>query len=734
MPLAKFQFRPGINREITNYSNEGGWFDGDKIRFRFGFPEKIGGWQRKSTKSFLGISRALHPWVTLDNDQYIGVGTTKKYYIERGGGYNDITPLRASNILNKNTSVQVLGVSCTGSVGSITKNENQVYPTGVSATGSVGQVYVATDGGEVVVIGSSPYATGLVGSVTLGGDVYASVSVSVTGTTATASVSSVLTAQETVTFTDDISFAATNGSSTITVTVSTPHGAISGDFVTFTGAVGLGGNITAGVLNQEYEITSVPSATTFTFVSRAANTSISSITVDGQLVFTPVVANASDSGDGGDGIEAFFQINVGLDTAVSGAGWGVGTWSRGAWGSASNQPIVTNQLRLWSHDNFGEDLLLNVRDGGIYYWDASSGLSTRAVALNTLSGANATPTIAKQVLVSDRDRHIIAFGCDPETNIGTQDPLLIRFSSQESLTAWNSLPTNTAGELRLGSGSEIIMAVETRQQILVFTDTTLYAMQYLGPPFTFGVGAISENISILSPNAVVAVDDAVFWMGSSEFYAYTGRVENLPCSVRDYVFDDFNQEQVLKVTGALNSANTEIWWFYPSANSETNDRYVVFNYGEKVWYYGALNRTAWIDRGIFDNPIAASTDHYLYLQEIGFDDGSTNPASAISAYIESSPLDLDDGQQFMFIGRLLPDLSFLNSTAAIPTATFTTRVRNFQQGNFTSSSVNTFTTSTEQIFLRLRGRQMTIKVDSDGTGVTWRLGTQRYDIRPDGRR
>jgi hypothetical protein len=630
MPLAKIQLKPGINREVTTYTNEGGWFDGNKIRFRFGFPEKIGGWVRKSSKSFLGTCRALHPWVTLSNEQYIGVGTSLKYYVERGGGFNDITPLRAT-------------------------------------------------------------------------------------TTAGA-----------------VTFAATNGSSTLTVT-DTAHGAVAGDFVTFSGAVSLGGQITAAILNQEYEIDSIVDADSYTITARAVAT-VADITIDGQYTPTPVLANSSDSGDGGAAVIGAYQINVGLDTAVSGAGWGVGTWSRGAWGSASNQSIVTNQLRLWSHDNFGEDLLMNVRDGGLYYWDASAGLSTRAVALSSLAGANATPTVAKQVLVSDRDRHVIAFGCDPQASSGTQDPLTIRFSSQESLTDWAATATNSAGELRLGSGSEIIRAVETRQQILVFTDTTLYSMQYLGPPFTFGVGAISENISILSPNSVVAVDDSVFWMGNNEFYVYSGRVENLPCSVRDYVFDDFNQDQALKVAAALNSANTEVWWFYPSANSEINDRYVVFNYGEKVWYYGTLSRTAWFDRGIFDNPIAASSDHYLYFQELGFDDGSTNPASAITAYIESSPIDIGDGEQFMFISRLLPDLSFLNSTAQSPTATFTTAVRNYQQGSFNPSTTSTFTSSTEQFFLRLRGRQMTMRVGSTGAAMTWRLGSPRYDIRPDGRR
>lgn len=579
-----------------------------------------------------------------------------------------------------------------------------------------------------------PYAEGLVGSVTLGGDVYSSTSVSVTGITATASVSSVASTQDTVTFSDDVSFSAADGSSTITATINAPHGAVVGQFVTFTGAVGLGGNITAGVLNQEYEITAIPSPTTFTFEARQAGTSIVNITVNGQLSPTPVVANASDTGDGGDAIEAFYQIAPGLDTAVGGPGWGAGTWGRGAWGSESNQSVVSSQLRLWSHDNYGEDLLINVRDGGIYYWDATSGVSSRAVELSSLAGANATPTIAKQILVSDRDRHVIAFGCDPEDSIGTQDPMVIRFSSQESLTDWASTATNSAGELRLGSGSEIVRAVETRQQILIFTDSTLYAMQYLGPPFTFGVNAISEKITVLSPNAIVAVDDFVFWMGNTEFYAFGGRVEKLPCTVRDFVFDNLNTSQALKVYAGSNTANTEVWWFYPSASSDTNDKYVIYNYGEQAWYYGTLPRTAWVDRGILDFPISASTDHYLYNQEFGLDDGSTNPVSGITSYIQSSPIDIGDGQQFMFLSRLLPDLSFLNTTSLTPTATFTTAVRNYQQGGFSSSSTSVFSPSTEQFFLRLRGRQMTLRVETTDLGVTWRLGTQRYDLRPDGRR
>jgi hypothetical protein len=632
MPLTKLQFRPGINRDVTDYSNEGGWFDGDKIRFRLGFPEKIGGWSKRSSSSFLGLSRALLPWVTLNNEQLIGIGTNLKYYIDEGGSLNDITPIRST-----------------------------------TAAG-------------------------------------------------------------------DVTFAATDGSAVLTVT-DTAHGAVAGDFVTFSGAASLGGNITAGVLNQEYEILTIVGDDTYTIEARTAGTSITSITVDGQLDPIPVLANSSDvGGDGGASVVGAYQINTGLDTAVAGPGWGAGTWSRGAWGSASNQPVVSSQLRLWSHDSYGEDLLINVRDGGIYYWDATSGVGSRAVDLDSLSGANATPTVAKQILVSDRDRHTLAFGCDSEAAPGVQDPLLIRFSSQESLTDWAATATNSAGELRLGSGSEIVRAIETRQQILVFTDSTLYAMQYLGPPFTFGVTAISEKITVLSPNSVEAVDDLVFWMGNTEFYVFSGRVDKLPCTVRDFVFNDLNISQSLKVYSGSNTANTEVWWFYPSANSEANDRYVIYNYGEQAWYYGTLPRTAWVDRGILDFPVAASTDHYLYNHEFGLDDGSTNPISGITAYIKSSPLDIGDGQQFMFLSRLLPDLSFRNSTSLTPSATFTTQVRNFQQGPYSASVTQTFNTSTDQFFLRLRGRQMTLQVGSTDIGVTWRLGSVRYDMRPDGRR
>ena len=641
MPLTKLQFRPGVNRETTSYTNEGGWFDCDKVRFRFGTPEKIGGWEKQSSNSFLGTCRALHPFVALSGESYLSVGTHLKYYINEGGAYNDITPLRET-----------------------------------TAAGAV-------------------------------------------------------------------TFSATDGSSTITVT-DTNHGALENDFVTFSGAVTLGGTITADILNQEYQITAIVNSNTYEIEARAV-ADLADITIDGQYTPTLVVANASDTGNGGASVVGAYQVNTGLDTTVAGTGWGAGTWGRGAWGSAASLTAIGSILRIWGHDNFGEDLVFNIRDGGLFYWDKSTSSApfARAVALSDLAGADpTTPTIAKQVLVSDRDRHIIVFGCDPENDIGVQDPLLIRFSDQGNPIVWQSLATNTAGDLRIGSGSQIITAVETRQQVLVFTDVSLHAMQFLGPPFTFGINEISTNITIAGPLASIAVEDTVFWMGREEFYVFNGQVQKLPCSVRSYVFNDFNESQAEKVTAGVNSSFSEVWWLYPSAGSDNIDRYVVYNYQEQVWYYGTLARSVWLDRGINQFPLAAGQDGYLYLHEKGLDDGSTTPAVAISAYIESSQMDIGDGENFVFMRRLIPDLTFDSSTAASPQADFTLQTRNYPGGPYLQTSTDAVTRTatvpveqfTNQVNLRLRGRSFALKIASSDMGVAWRLGSPRVDIRPDGRR
>jgi len=618
--LQKLQFKPGINRETTSYSNEGGWFDCDKIRFRFGLPEKIGGWVKKSGASFLGSCRALHPWVALDSSQYIGVGTHLKYYIEEGGAFNDVTPIRST-----------------------------------TAAG-------------------------------------------------------------------DVTFSATDGSTVITVS-DTAHGAIEGDFVTFSGAVSLGGLITADILNAEFQIASI-------------------IDDDSYTITSSVAANSSDSGDGGASVVGAYQINIGLDTTIAGNGWGAGFWSRGAWGSGASLDAVTDTLRIWSHDNFGEDLIINIRNGGIYYWDKTDGLANRAIALSDLTGADDfTPTVAKQIIVSDRDRHIIAFGADPLDDIGTQDPLLIRFSNQEDPLTWLPTAENTAGDLRVSSGSEIICAVETRQQILVWTDVSLHSMQFLGPPFTFGIDQISNNTTIIGPMAAIAVDDLVYWMGAEDFYAYDGRLRKLPCSVKEYVFGDFNDAQAEKVTTGLNSSFNEVWWFYPSADSDEVDRYVVYNYMQDIWYYGQLERTAWIDRGINSNPVAADQGN-LYFHELGYNDGSTTPALPITSYIESSQVDLSDGDSFAFIRRIIPDVTFEQSTAAEPTMDMIVKVRNFPGASYSNSNTANVERSatvpveqfTDQVHLRLRGRSFALRAESDDLDVKWRLGSPRIDIRTDGRR
>ena len=704
MPLTKLQFKPGINRETTSYSNEGGWFDMDKVRFRFGFPEKIGGWIKKTTTNFLGTCRALHPWVALDSTAFLGVGTHLKYYIDEGGQYNDITPIR----LTTSAGDAVFATKANTLNASVTAVDTTIPLT--SSTGFPASGRIKID--DEIITYAAVSSNDLIGCVRGLNDTIAAVH----------------------------SSGATVGCATILVT-ETGHGALVNDVVTFSGAATLGGLVTAAVLNQEYQITDIVSGNAYQIEVRTVST-ISSITTTNGLNETYVFSNTSDSGNGGGSIVAAYQINTGLDTTITGTGWNAGTWGRGTWNSSTSLLVTGSTLRIWSHDNFGEDLIINVRDEGIFYWDKTNGVSTRAVAISDLTNSVSAPTIAKQVLVSDKDRHVIAFGCDSETNVGVQDPLLIRFSDQENVLVWNSLVTNTAGDLRIGSGSKIVAAVETRQQVLVFTDVSLHAMQYLGPPFTFGINSISENLTIAGPLAAIAVEDSVYWMGAEEFYVYGGAVQRLPCSVRDYVFNDINNTQLEKVTASTNTSFAEIMWLYPSASSSECDRYVVYNYQQQIWYYGTLSRTVWLDRGVESDPIAAGTDHFLYSHEVGFDDGSSSPSSAISAYIESSQIDMGDGERFVFMKKLIPDLTFRNSTAATPAATMILKTRNFPGANYVqsnSSDVSQSTTVpieqfTNQVFLRLRGRSFAFRVESDDEGVTWRLGTPRVEMRLDGRR
>ena len=624
MPLQKLRYKPGVNRDVTSYTNEGGWVDGDKVRFRLGFPEKIGGWVKYTLNTYLGSARSLFPWTALDSTRFIGVGTNRKYYVVQGDGFNDITPVRQTT-------------------------------TG-EATFSVG------DGFTVATV--------------------------------------------------------TDGS----------HGVNSGDFVTFSNAASLGGNVTAAVLNQEYEIVTVPTVNTFT-------------------INLSVTGNSSDSGNGGGSTVAAYQIDCGLDTQVGGTGWGAGTWGRSTWGSAFGTGVAATDLALWNQDNFGEDLLLNLRDGAIFYWRKGGGVASRAVNLVDVDNANNAPIIAKQVMVSDNSRHVIVFGTN---TIGTavQDPLLIRFSSSESLTDWSPTPTNSAGDLRIGSGSTFITAIETKREIVIFTDSTLHSMQYLGAPFSFGIQPLSTGITIMGPNAAVAVEDAVFWMGQDSFYLYEGGTKQLPCMVKEKVFFDFDYGQKDKVFAAHNAEFSEVTWYYCSnSNSVANDGdgqnnlYVTYNYAESVWYYGTLSRTSFIDRGTFQYPIGAQGG-YLYDHEVGYDDDG----SAMTSSIEASPIDIGEGERFVFINRIIPDITFQGSTSSSPSASMTLSMQDYPGGPYgqteseavTSSSISTTTVPFEQFTtkadIRLRGRSFAFKIGSTALGVRWRLGSPRIQLRQDGRR
>ena len=627
MPLAKFIFNPGINKEGTDYTAEGGWFDANLVRFRKGFPEKIGGWTKYLDSSYEGTGRKLHGWVDLEGTRLLGLGTRSKLYIQAGASYNDITPIRS--------------------------------------TTSAG----------------------------------------------------------------DVTFSATNGSSTITVT-DTGHGAKQGDFVTFSDAATLGGNITAAVLNQEYEINLVTAANAYEITAK--DTSGATVT-----------ANASDSGNGGGSTVGVYQINSGLDVFVEGTGWGVGPWGDGTWGSTSSLGAA-NQLRLWSMDNFGEDLISNPRAGSIYYWDKTSGLNTRAVTLSSLSGANLAPTKGLQVIVSDVDRHVLILGADPitgDTRTGTIDPLLIAFSDQENATDWEPKATNTAGSLRCSAGSEIIGGLRARQETLIWTDVALYSLQFIGPPNTFGLNLVNEGVSLIGPNAAINSPQGIFWMDKKGFYNYTGAVNPLPCSVHAHVFDDINEGQAFQVFAFLNKQFNEVGWFYCSADSTSVDRYVVYNYVEQLWSIGQLSRTAWLDEGIVAFPRAAGksgSSHFLYQHETGNDDDGS-PMDNV--FIESADFDLGDGEEFQFIRRMIPDVKFTGTGGEDQQLNVVLKQRNFPGESLSTDQTTSFTASTTKIDMRGRARQATLRFESDDDaaegvrlGVGFRIGGTRLDIRPNGKR
>ena len=682
MPLQKLQFKPGLNRDQTNYTNEGGWYECDKIRFRSGYPQKIGGWLRYSTQSLAGICRQVFNWITTASDNYLALGTSKKLYIEAGQIIYDITPIR------------------------------QTFSTPVT----------------------------------------------------------------------DNCFTTVNGSKTVTVAI-TSHGASDGDYVTFSGVVGAIGGIPEAQFNAEFIIDQI-TANTFT-------------------ITTTTAATSSTSG-GGTTIVAAFQISVGNDNASVGYGWGAGVWSRGAWGSGAGVPVV-NPQRDWFLQNFDNDLVANIRNGAIYYWQYSGGTGVRATLLSatTIDGVapSDVPTQAMQILVSQNDKHLLCFGATPFGG-GTFDPLLIRWASQDQPNNWTPLVTNSAGFLRVSRGSQIICAIATRQEILVFTEGTLNSLQFLGTTDVFGLQELADNISILSPRSVAVVNNTAYWFGHDKFYAYGGRVETLPCTIRNHIFQNLNYDQADQIVCGTNEGWNEIWWFYPTADSQVNNAYAIYNHLEKIWYYGTIDRTAWSDSSLREYPQALTATYFtgaisgttltvtnsvvgilqvgsvvsgtgvavgtiitalgtgtggtgtytvnisqlvvqtamtgdsiIYNHEQGLDDNIL----PMNSYIASSDFDLVDGDQFILTKRIIPDINFAESTAAAPEVTMFIKPRNFpgnaysntETGAVIETSVDIYT---DQIFMRARARQMAIEIESTDLGVQWQLGSPRLDGRPDGKR
>ena len=644
MTLQKLQLRPGINKESTTLANEGTWFEMDKVRFRSGFPEKIGGWVADTgtaatttlplpTGSFWGVCRSLFNWITLSSYNLLGIGTNLKFYIQNGtgGSFYDITPIRST-----------------------------------TAAG-------------------------------------------------------------------DVTFAATNGSTTLTVT-DAAHGAQAGDFVTYSGAVSLGGVITATVLNAEYQVVAVTSNNVYTITSTVA-------------------ANASDVGNGGSATVGTYQITTGSDVFTVNVGWGAGGWggittgyTSTGWGSPAPAGVgLGSQLRLWSQANFGEDLIFNPRGGGLYLWEVNA--NPNIFDRGTLLTTGDTPDICNFVMVSDSSRFVLCFGVN-DYGSAVQNPMLVRWSDQEDYTQWTPAITNQAGSFTLSEGSAIITASQSRQEILVWTDSALYSMQYLGPPYVWGFQILSDNLSIVSPNATATVNNVTYWMGIDKFYMYSGRAETLYCPIRQYIFNDINISQAFQFFSGTNEGYNEVWWFYCSSGSTDIDRYVIYNHLEKIWSYGNLGRTAWLDSPLRASPMATGYNSQLIYHESGVDDGTTNPPTAITSFCQSADINIGDGHNYGFGYRMIPDVTFNGSTVNNPAVTLTLRPRQNPGSNYSTSATPTVTSTqnyqatrnyevqqfTQIVYVRVRGRQMAFRISSNTLGVQWQLGVPSLDIRPDGRR
>jgi hypothetical protein len=645
MPLSKLVFKPGVNRDQTNYASEGGWYETQWVRFRSGYPEKMGGWQPRNFVAYNGSARSLFSWSTTDNSILLGIGTNTKMYVSAGTNIYDITPIR------------------------------QTF--------------------------TSPATNNCIST--------------------------------------------TNGSRVVTITLPLYAGS-DGDFVTLSGVTGNPGGIPNAEFNKQHQITYIDSST-FTITVTTAATS-------------------TTSGQGGTAITAVFEISVGNASATAGYGFGTAGWGRGTWGSGSSVPVYL-PARLIFQDKFNNDLIFNIQNSFIYYWAYTSAFNTRAVLLSSISGAVAVPQQVGKVLFAPSG-HLLAFGCtnyDATASgpdyLGPYDPLLIRWANVDADIGpepenWQPTLTNTAGFLRLSVGSRIVTALRSKQEILVWTDVSLSSLQFLGTSEVFGLQEVSSATTIFGSNTVIAANNVVYWMGNDKFYTYSGRVDTLPCTLRQYVFTNINREQQGIFFAGQNAEFNEVIWFYCTATSSEIDRYVVYNYAENIWYFGDLERTAWIDTGVIDYPIAAK-DGYAYYHELGNNDGQPDnaPPLPIPAYIQSADIDIEDGDKYMLIRRVIPDVNFTNSetvnpvtgASIVPEVTMTVGVRNFPgaassiinaEGETTAKDVVTSTATinqyTNQVFIRARGRQMNFKISSNDIGTQWQLGMPRVDARPDGLR
>lgn len=722
MPLQSLKFNAGINREITSYSNEGGYYDGDKIRFRFGYPEKIGGWEKYSPNQYLGSARRLHNWIALDSSNYLGIGTHLKYYIEEGTTLSDITPVRknstnsitfsASTSAN-NTGAGTTTVTVTDASHGAVENDFVTISGALSLGGNITAALLNTEHQIINVTDANTY-TIVIGVLATGAD-------SSNGGSGVDGVYQINVGLDAVVGGKGWGAGAWNGTTTgaVQTTVNDSGGSLDSSDTTLT---------VADSSPSGHQIVATDEILIGSEILTVTNVSSNDLTVTRAQQGTDAATHTNGT------VVKLITGNASTDNDF--VGWG-----------QEAAITVTTQIRLWSHDNFGEDLIINVKDGQLFYWDKTGGTGTRAVELSTaLSSQKSVPTVAKQILVSDIDRHVIAFGCDgintanpsSANGDGVQDPLLIRFSSQENPVDWFPTDTNTAGDLRLGAGSTFVQAVETKREILIYTDKSLHSMQFIGEPFIFGLSQLASNITIMSSASAIATEDVVYWMGIDNFYVHAGQTAQLPCTVKDKVFLDFNLAQKDKVIAGINSEFGEVIWFYPSASSSDNDKYVIYNYNDKIWYYGNLGRTAWLDRGVRSFPLATG-NQLIYNHELGFDDDG----SAMTAFIESAPMDIGDGDKFTFIKRVIPDLTFDGSTAlSSPNAVFTIKARDFPGASYNQSGTGTTTRTasspieqfTNKLDYRIRGRSFAIKLESNALGCKFKMGTPRVDMREDGRR